>query len=89
MGFTLYAYIFKVKSSCKSSKVMEMDDNVWNDKDTDDFLRYLKYEYFMVSYFLLKMVLQIYIGFIPRDDILMFGKNDFSSTGIIFILLLV
>ena len=93
MGFTIYAYVFKVKSACKSSKVMEMDDNVWNDKDTDDFLRYLKFEYFMCTYFLMKIVSQINygfnMGFIPGDDILLFGESNFESTKVIFILLLV
>jgi len=55
MAFTLYAYVFKIKSISKAADVMELDDNVWNDKDTDDFLRYLKFEYFMVTYFLLKI----------------------------------
>jgi len=63
--FTLYAYVFKIKSISKSDIVMESDDNVWNDKDTDDFLRYLKFEYFMVSYTLLKMCMEILIGFFP------------------------
>ena len=89
MFFTVYAYIFKVKSACKSTKVMEMDDNVWNDKDTDDFLRYLKFEYFMCTYFMLKIFLEIYIGFVPRQEILTFGKNEFEPIGIIFICLLV
>ena len=31
---------------------MTLDDNVWNDRDTDDFLRYLKFEYFMLCYFM-------------------------------------
>lgn len=89
MAFTLYAYIFKIKSISKSKKVMEMDDNVWNDKDTDDFLRYLKFEYFMCTYFMLKAVMEVYIGFVPRDDILIFGPNNFDPIGILFILLIV
>lgn len=86
--FTLYAYVFKIKSISKSDIVMESDDNVWNDKDTDDFLRYLKFEYFMVSYTLLKMCMEILIGFFPQSVELVFGKNDFYPVGIIFILLL-
>jgi len=31
---------------------MEMDDNVWNDRGTDDFLRYLKFEFFVMNYML-------------------------------------
>jgi len=59
MCFTFYAYVFKIKSISKSTKVMEMDDNVWNDKDTDDFLRYLKFEYFMATYYLLKVAMEV------------------------------
>jgi len=93
MMFTFYAYIFKIKSICKSEIVMESDDNVWNDKNTDDFLRYLKFEYFMVNYILLKAVTEIYIGFIPRADITIFGpkheSNSYIPTGLIFTLLLI
>lgn len=88
MGFTLYAYIFKVKSIVKSSVVMEMDDNVWNDKDTDDFLRYLKFEYFMVTYFAVKFAFQVILGFDVREDVNWFGKRDFNPVTVIFILLL-
>lgn len=86
--FTLYAYIFKIKSISKSDIVMESDDNVWNDKDTDDFLRYLKFEYFMVSYVLIKGLMEIWLGFIPRDDIAIFGTNDFYPVSVIFIILI-
>ena len=92
VGFTLYAYIFKIKSICKNAKVMELDDNVWNDKDTDDFLRYLKFEYFMCTFFALKTVMELYIGFFPRDIFLIFDQekeDEFGTVKIIFILLLV
>lgn len=73
MLFTLIAYIMKFKSISKSEKVMESDDNVWNDKDTDDFLRYLKFEYFLFNYILTKGVMEIFIGFIDSKDVIMFG----------------
>lgn len=92
MGFTLYAYLFKIKSICKSEIVMESDDNVWNDKDTDDFLRYLKFEYFMVNYTFVKAVSEIMIGFVQRDDMKIFSPkfeaNEFVPVGVIFTLLL-
>lgn len=68
---------------------MESDDNVWNDKDTDDFLRYLKFEYFMTCYVLIKGLMEIWLGFVPRDDIAMFGKNEFYPVAVIFIICLV
>lgn len=46
------AYIGKFKSTVKSEAVLEMDDNVWNDRKTDDFLRYMKFEFFVMTYFL-------------------------------------
>jgi len=50
--FVIFAYIAKFQSTCKSGEVMEMDDNVWNDRGTDDFLRYLKFEFFVMNYML-------------------------------------
>ena len=50
--FMVIAYIGKFKSTVKSEAVLEMDDNVWNDRKTDDFLRYMKFEFFVMTYFL-------------------------------------
>jgi hypothetical protein len=50
MLFLLFAYAVKFKSVVKSDKILEMDDNVWNDHNTDDFLRYLKFEFFVLNF---------------------------------------
>merc|ERR1712127_1141931 len=42
--FVLYAYLVKFKPISKNVALMENDDNIYNDKKTDDFLRYLKSE---------------------------------------------
>jgi len=48
--FIGYAYIFKIQSSSKDPVILSVDDNVWNDRDTCDFLKYLKFEYFFITY---------------------------------------
>jgi len=62
--FLAYAYIVKFKSISKSEEIMKMDDNVWNDKNTDDFLRYLKFEYFLFNSVLAVFVTELTTGFI-------------------------
>lgn len=52
---------------------MEKDDNVWNDKSSDDFLRYLKFEYFFFNFFLAKLLCEIQIGFTGAGY---FGDRD-------------
>lgn len=69
--FLLFAYIFKLNSVAKNQSVLESDDNVWNDRGTDDFLRYLKFEYFMFNFCWCKLFMEISIGYIrvQLDDL--------------------
>lgn len=63
---------------------MNMDDNVWNDKDTDDFLRYLKFEYFLYNYILCKLCTEIFIQFdLGAFDHHIFGEKNGKITGMI------
>ena len=48
--FVTSAHIFKFKSSIISEDDLKLDDDVWNDKDSNDFLRYIKHDYFMFVY---------------------------------------
>lgn len=61
--FTTVAYIVKFNPTAKNEELLLMDDNPWNDKDTEDFLRHLKLEFFVFCYFLSSMVLDIMLGF--------------------------
>ena len=50
--FIALAYIFKFKPISKDEKVLAANDDIWDDKDRDDYLHYLKYEYFLLTYIL-------------------------------------
>jgi len=74
--FLLYAYIAKFKSIFKNEVVLAKDDNVWNDKDSDDFLRYLKQEYYMFAYILSFLAMEIQIGLVGNDKIDMLNRKN-------------
>jgi hypothetical protein len=63
MAFLIIAYYFKIKSVAKNEDLLMLDDDVWNDKDTDDFLRYLKYDYFIMNYAFSFFGMELVIGF--------------------------
>jgi hypothetical protein len=64
--FLFYAYIAKFKTIFKNEVLLAMDDNVWNDKDSDDFLRYLKQEYYTFAYILSFMLMELGFSFDPK-----------------------
>mmetsp|Transcript_11641 Transcript_11641/g.17665 ORF Transcript_11641/g.17665 Transcript_11641/m.17665 type:complete len:96 (-) Transcript_11641:540-827(-) len=84
----MYAYCVKFKSISKNEALLEMDDNVWNDKDTDDFLHYLKFEYFLISYVLTYLFMEIVLGFSDAYSLGSLGPRDFEPIGLIFLLLI-
>ena len=92
MIFLFFAYVLKFKSVCKNEKVMQMDDNVWNDKDTDDFLRYLKFEFFVMNYMISFLFTDFCYGFQLVNFLkngnhslyFIFGEVNFETTGVIF-----
>ena len=47
--FVATAYIFKLEPTDKDEDSIKLDDNVWNDRNADDFLRYVKYDYYVFS----------------------------------------
>jgi hypothetical protein len=49
MFFLLFNYLAKINPFVRHSYLLENDDNPWNNKDTEDFLRHLKVEYYMVT----------------------------------------
>jgi hypothetical protein len=38
--YLMIAYTLKTNSLNKSEALLQLDDDIWNDKDTDDFVRY-------------------------------------------------
>lgn len=55
-----------------------MDENPWNDKDTEDFLRHMKQEYFVFCYFLTAFILDVILYFPGKDY--GGGVKDFNPT---------
>lgn len=66
--FLVFAYISKMESFMSDSFLIENDDNPWNNKDTEDFLRHLKAEMFTIVY--------------PAAFIAMEGSFGFSYEGV-------
>lgn len=81
--FILYAYIAKFKSIFKNEVLLSNDDNVWNDKDTDDFLRYLKKDYYMFAYMLAFMAMELRSGFFHNENYENLNqKRSLETTGL-------
>ena len=87
--FVIYAYIVKFKAISKNELVLQMDDNVWNDKDTDDFLRYLKQEYFLMSYIIAILATEFFTGFTDIYRMNVLGPRDFYPVGLIYTVLII
>jgi hypothetical protein len=87
--FVSYAYLVKFQAISKNEALLALDDNVWNEKDTDDFLRYLKFEYFLVSYIISFIATEIITGFTNLHNLDSLGARDFSQTGVVYCILLV
>jgi hypothetical protein len=73
----------------KNEYLLDQDDNIWNDKDSDDFLRYLKYEYFLLAYIGSMFATEIFTGFSNLYNIDLLGERHMRTTGTIFIILMV
>ena len=89
--FLLFAYIFKLESVAKNEATKGPDDNVWNDRGSDDFLRYLKFEYFMFTFCWCKLFMEFSVGFfrVRFDDLEQFGEVKFYPQILIIIILCV
>lgn len=78
--FVMVAYIIKFKPTFKTEAAMAADDNVWNDKWSDDFLRFIKFDMYLFSFILSFLLMEIYIGFGEMDHIneMVPGNTDTS-----------
>jgi hypothetical protein len=81
--FVAFAYIKKFKSIAKDERLLAGDTDVWNDKWSTDFLRYLKMEYFLITYILSCLTSYYLVGFSKFYGVEKFGDRDFNSTGMI------
>lgn len=87
--FVLYAYLVKFKPISKNVKLMESDDNIYNDKKTDDFLRYLKSEYFLMAYIITFILVEVEFGFLGNYHFDNIGTKEFwpvQSTILLFLI---
>jgi hypothetical protein len=87
--FVLVAYIVKFKPTFKSEAAMAADDNVWNDKWSDDFLRFIKFDMYLFSFIVSMLLMELYVGFSDMDHIDTMGSREWNPVGIIFTLLIV
>lgn len=85
MTFMTAAYIFKFNSTTKNEELLLLDDNPWNDKETEDFLRHLKTEYLVWGYYISSIIMSLEVMFYVHDENLL-GKKDFYPTVIIILL---
>lgn len=73
--FMIFAYISKMENFLRDSFIVENDDNPWNNKDTEDFMRHLKAEMFAIVYPAAFIEFEATIGF-PSE-----GPSSFASYG--------
>jgi hypothetical protein len=74
--FVATAYLWKLEPTDKDEHSIKQDDNVWNDRDADDFLRYVKPDYYRFSKILAFLFMEVVIGFGNFSDIETMGPRD-------------
>ena len=67
---------------------MRQDEDVWNDRNAEDFLRYMKYDYYIVTLNLSMLILEYTVGFSEFNGVEKMGQREFSKVGIIYFLLI-
>ena len=86
--FVAISYISKLKPTNKNEAIMLLDDNVWNDKSSDDFLRYIKFDYYIFTAILTNLMVEIMIGFTNLDHLDLMGKRDNHVTTIFALMII-
>lgn len=87
--FLAFAYLFKLSPITKEESVQENDDNPWNDKFSDDFMRYEKAEMYNFSHTATKFFFDVQIAFYNYYDIGSIGPRDLYPTRTLFGILIV
>lgn len=87
--FMEFAFWFKIKSSIKNDEMLENDDNIWNDRKTDDFLRYIKFDYYVFTLNITCFLMNIYVMYTPFGTIPKMGLRSLWPTGTIIIITIV
>ena len=84
--FLLFAYTTKMNTFMHNTYEIEHDSNPWNNKDTEDFLRHLKREYFTMTYTIAFVFMEVTLGFTDFFDINSYGPRDFGVSGVCMII---
>lgn len=87
--FMVFAYWFKLRSSIRNDETLQNDDNVWNDRKTDDFLRYIKYDYYVFTLNIACALMNAFVMFIQIGTIAKMGSRPMWPTGTIVIVTLI
>ena len=74
--FLFFAKLYKLNPLNISEKELLEDDDPWNNRETQDFLCHLKYEFFTFCYAFTSMITTYMIGFTNFYFIELFGNKD-------------
>ena len=83
------AHIFKFESSTISEDDLKLDEDVWNDKNSNDFLRYIKHDYFMFVYICTHFINNVNYGFNHYTLLDDMGERNKSLRNCLLILALI
>lgn len=83
--FMSVAYISKFRPISKSEVLTLADNDIWNDKDSDDYLRYLRFECYITCNVLSYLFTDVFTGFTNVYRLDRLGPREFSSTGVIYL----
>ena len=61
--FLVYAYLSKMKNFMTDAFLIENDDNPWNNRKTEDYMRHLKAEMYTIVYPATLITMESTIGF--------------------------
>ena len=61
--FVGFAHVFTFRSTIKDDKCLESDNDVWNDRRIDDFLRYIKFDYFVATLYVSFLLMELFVAF--------------------------
>lgn len=86
--FVIFAYIFKLRSSVVDEIVEKENDDIWSDRATDDFLRYIKFDYYVLTLNIACFCMDITVMFSPVGVIPTMGPRSFWPSEVIIIITL-
>ena len=92
MVFVMLSYLSKVRPFMRDEFILENDTNPWNNKDTEDFLRHMKLEFYVTTLQITTIMMLLTFWFMPyffHINLTAYGNRTFSITGVFMILCLI